>query len=151
VSDTFEFAAAIAGVSIGLGAALLLSLAAVVNSWRMYAQASKASESASRAALSVEELARRIATPQPFAAENGPMSDVRHQSDRLSEQQEALRIQQEQLQQMLRTLLEETAPAPTTSLDEIELSISRLDGTVAQMASAVTSLIQVLERQQRQP
>ncbi|MEX2158187.1 MAG: hypothetical protein WEB04_02175 [Dehalococcoidia bacterium] len=150
MSDTFEFAAAIAGVCIGLGAALLLSITAVVGSWRMFGQASKASEAASRAALSVEELARRIASPQPFAAENGPMSDVRRQSERLSEQQEALRVQQEQLHQMLRTLLDETAPAPTTSLDEIELSISRLDGTVAQMASALTSLIQLLERQQRQ-
>lgn len=142
--ETFQFAAAIAGVSIGLAAALLLSVLAVVGTWRLFKDASKASEVALRAALSIEELANRMGGPASAVADGGQLTLMRQQNEALIEQQA-------RLQEMARNLLDASAMAAGPSsgtVEEIQASMARLDANVGQMAAVLANLIQLLERQQ---
>ena len=142
--ETFEFAAAVAGVSIGLAAALLLSLLAVFGTWRLFRNASDASHAASRAALSVEELARRLGGPQEASADLGQLAGLREQAEALVEQQRQL---QEMARNLLDTMAVEGGRAPT-AFEDLDSSVGRLDATVGQMAASLANLIQLLERQQ---
>lgn len=144
--ETFEFAAAVAGVSIGLAAILILSVLAVIGSWRLFRHAGEASLASARAAMGIEELARRLAgQPGPAAPTDG------NQLAELRQQAEALMDEQRRLQEMTRNLLDTAAveggPAPI-ALDDLESAVSRLDTTVGQMAASLANLIQLLERQQ---
>ena len=142
--ETFEFAAAIAGVSIGLAAVLLLSALAISGTWRLFQRAGEASQAATRASLSVEELARRL------GGESGPApSGGGEQLARLAQQLERLLDEQRQLQETGRQLLDATVVGgpPSPALQDRESTISRLDGTVGQMAASLANLIQLLERQ----
>jgi hypothetical protein len=145
--ETFEFAAAIAGVVVGLAAITILAIVGVVGVWQLFRRASDASTAATRAALGTEELARHVATQlmaQP-RGNGGQLADLRHQAEGLLEQQH-------ELQDMTRNLLDSAAieggPAPA-ALGEVEMAISRLDSTVGQMAASLANLIQLLERQQK--
>lgn len=137
--ETFEFAAAIAGVSIGLAAALLLTALAVIGTWRLFRHASEASQAAARAAASVEDLARHLSAQPPPAQAGTP---------ELHSQLAALTESQQRLEDAARRLVEASAAGPPGVLDDVESSISRLDTTVGQMAASLTNLIQLLERQQ---
>ena len=143
--ETFEFAAAVAGVSIGLAAVLLLSVLAIIGTWRLFQRAGEASQAATRASLSVEELARRL------DGESGPApSGGGEQLAQLAQQLERLLDEQRQLQETGRQLLDTTVGEGSASpaLREMESTISRLDGTIGQMAASLANLIQLLERQQ---
>lgn len=145
--ETFEFAAAIAGVSIGLLAALTLSLLAVVGTWRLFWHASEASQATTRAVLSVEELARRLASQPgapPPATEGNQFTELRREAESLIDQQRRL---QEMARNLLDTAAEEGGPTPI-ALDDLESVVSRLDITVGQMAASLANLIQLLEQQQ---
>ena len=142
--ETFEFAAAIAGVVIGLLAILILSIMAVIGTWRLFRLAGDASLMSARVALSTEELARRLAgQPAQTAATAGE-----DQFAQLRQQSEALLEQQRQLQEMARNLLDtevlESDQAP--AVDELVSAVSRLDTTVGQMAASLANLIQLVER-----
>ena len=142
--ETFEFAAAIAGVVIGLLAILILSIMAVIGTWRLFRLAGDASLASARVALSTEELARRLAgQPAQTAATAGD-----DQFAQLRQQSEALLEQQRQLQEMARNLLDtevlESGQAP--AVDELVSAVSRLDATVGQMAASLANLIQLVER-----
>ena len=143
--ETFEFAAAVAGVSIGLGAVLILSVLGVIGTWRLFHHARDASVASTRAALGIEELARQLAGQARAAA---PMET--HQFADLRQQAEALLEQERRLQEMARTLLDTTAvaggPAPA-ALEDLAVAVSRLDATVGEMAASLANLIQLLERQ----
>jgi hypothetical protein len=146
--ETFEFAAAVAGAAIGLAAILLLSLLAVIGTWRLFRLASDASNAATRATLGIEELARslavRPAAPPPPAEAN--------QFVGLRQQAETLLEEQRRLQATARDILDAAAmsaqPAPA-ALEGLEAAIARLDATVGQMAAHVANLIQQLEERQR--
>lgn len=142
--EAFEFAAAIAGVVIGLLAILILSIMAVIGTWRLFRLAGDASLASARVALSTEELARRLAgEPAQTAATAGE-----DQFAQLRQQSEALLEQQRQLQEMARNLLDtevlESDQAP--AVDELVSAVSRLDTTVGQMAASLANLIQLVER-----
>ena len=142
--EAFEFAAAIAGVVIGLLAILILSIMAVIGTWRLFRLAGDASLASARVALSTEELARRLAgQPAQTAATAGE-----DQFAQLRQQSEALLEQQRQLQEMARNLLDtevlESGQAP--AVDELVSAVSRLDATVGQMAASLANLIQLVER-----
>ena len=140
--ETFEFAAAVAGVSIGLAAALLLCLLAVVGGWRLFRDASAASEATGRAALSMEELARALsARPAPSGGEPW---EARQQLEQLIDQQRRL---QEMTRGLVDTVTADGTPA-AVALDEIERAIGRLDANMGQMASSLANLIRLLEGQQ---
>ena len=61
--ETLEFAAAIAGVCIGLAAALILAVLAIVGAWRRVQRADEVQQAAIRASVTIEETARRLEAP----------------------------------------------------------------------------------------
>ena len=145
--EIFQFAAAIAGVAVGLAAITILAIVGVAGVWQLSRRANDASAAATRAALGAEELARHVATQlmaQP-RGNGGQLADLRQQAETLLEQER-------ELQDMARSLLDTAAieggPAPA-ALGEVELAINRLDSTVGQMAASLANLIQLLERQQK--
>lgn len=143
--ETFQFAASIAAVVFGLGAVLLLAIMAFIGTWRLFRLAGDASLASTRAALSTEELARRLAG-QPAQMEASAGED---QFAQLRQQSEALLEQQRQLQEMARNLLDtevlEGGQAPA-AVDDLVSAVSRLDTTVGQMAASLANLIQLVER-----
>ena len=145
--ETFEFAAAVAGVSIGLAALLVFAVLGALGLWRLSRHAGESSLASARAALSVEELARRVSM-QAAQAASIPAADA-GQFGELRRQTETLIDQQRQLQEMARSLFETAAEeSPALAFDELESAINRLDVTVGQMAASLANLIQLLERQQ---
>lgn len=145
--EIFQFAAAIAGVVVGLAAITILAIVGIVGVWQLSRRASDASAAATRAALGAEELARHVATQlmaQP-RGNGGQLADLRQQAETLLEQEREL---QDMARNLLDTAAIEGGPAPA-ALGEVELAISRLDSTVGQMAASLANLIQLLERQQK--
>jgi hypothetical protein len=145
--ETFEFAAAVAGVSIGLAAILLLSSLAVIGTWRLFRLASEASNAATRATLGIEELARTLAArpSPPPPSEANQFAGLRQQAETLIEEQRRL---QETARDILDTAAMSTQPAPA-ALESLEAAIDRLDANVGQMAAHVANLVQQLEDRQR--
>lgn len=146
--EAFEFAAAIAGVVVGLTAVTLLAIVGVVGIWQLFRRASEASVAATRAALGAEDLARHVATQlmaQPRSAQNGGngggLADLRQQAEELLDQQR-------DLQESTRSLLDSAAidGLEQAALNDIESAIMRLDSTVGQMAASLANLIQHLEQ-----
>ena len=143
--ETFEFAAALAGVVIGLVAILILSIMAVIGTWRLFRLAGDASLASARVALSTEELARRLASqPAQMAA-----SADEDQFAQLRQQSEVLLEHQRHLPEMARNLLDtevlDGGQAPA-AVDDLESAVNRLDATVGQMAASLANLIQLVER-----
>ena len=142
--ETFQFAAAIAGVSIGLAAVLVLAVLATLGTWRLSQDASAALVATSRAALTIEALASRLAQAGPPAPEGDQTAELRQQTETLVDQQR-------RLQEITRTLLDTAAmggAATPGALEDIGTAVGRLDSTVGQMAASLANLIQLLERQQ---
>jgi len=143
--ETFEFAAAVAGVSIGLAAVLMLAVLAIIGSWRLFRHASEAQQAATKASITVAEMARRIESPIALAADAGAAE--------LRREIETLILQQRQLQDSARGMLDAAVvaggPAPR-ELEELGATVNRLDTTVGQMATSLANLIRLLEQQQGQ-
>ena len=130
--ETLVFAAAIAGVAIGLAAALLLSVVAVVAISRFLSHASAASEL-------VLTLARKAG--EGAAADGGEFAELREQVRTLLEQQR-------RLQEMARDMIDTAAGEDNSAgMEKIVSTMDRLDGAVSQMAASLANLIQLLERQ----
>ncbi|MCI0890543.1 MAG: hypothetical protein J4O04_07025 [Chloroflexi bacterium] len=142
--ETFEFAAAVAGVSVGLAAVLILAILAIIGSWRLFRHASEAQQAAMEASITVAEMVRRIESPVAPAADAGASAELRREI-------ETLILQQRQLQDSARGMLDTAAvaggPAPH-ELEELKATVSRLDITVGQMATSLANLIRILEQQQ---
>ena len=142
--ETFEFAAAVAGVSVGLAAVLILAILAIIGSWRLFRHASEAQQAAMEASITVAEMVRRIESPVAPAADAGASAELRREI-------ETLILQQRQLQDSARGMLDTAAvaggPAPQ-ELEELKATVSRLDITVGQMATSLANLIRILEQQQ---
>ncbi len=145
-AETFEFAAAVAGVSIGLAAVLLLAVLAIVGTWRLFRQAGEAQQAAIRASVMIEETARRLETP------SAPVADASQLAE-LHLRVESMIQEQRQLQEMARGLLDTVAlESGDASLEvvELEAKVSRLDTTVGQMATSLANLIRLLEQERRE-
>lgn len=144
--ETFEFAAAIAGVSIGLAAVLILAVMSFITTWRLFRQSSDASQASAQAAIRIEELVRRLAGQGSSSAQNSDDDQFAH----LREQAEELMEQQRRMQETVGNLLDTEAldGDQPSAVDDLETSISRLDNTVGQMAASLANLIQLLEGQQ---
>jgi hypothetical protein len=145
--EAFEFAAAVAGVSVGLAAVVLLAVIGVIGAWQLFRRANEASAAAARAALGAEELARHVSTQLSALPrqDGGQMTDLRRQSQELLEQQR-------QLHEMTQDLLEGSAaagvlpgPAP-----DWEAAMGRLEATVGDMAVSLANLVQAVERADRE-
>ena len=143
--ETFEFAAAVAGVSMGLAAVLMLAILAIVGSWRLFRHASDAQQAAVEASITVAEMVRRMESPAAPAADSGTLVELRSEI-------ETLILQQRQLQDSARGLLDGTTGGVTgpaaQELEAMAVTVSRLDTTVGQMATSLANLIRLLEQQQ---
>ena len=150
--ETFEFAAAIAGVSIGLAAALALAILAIVGVWRLFHAAAEAQQSAVKASTAVEEMARRLTLPATHSPGTSVLESPAGQGSDVQFQIESLVVQQRHLQEMARGLLD-TAAVDTggvsTELVDLEATVNRLDTTVGQMATSLANLIRLLQDQAR--
>ena len=142
--ETFELAAAIAGVCIGLASISLFSLVAIIGAWQVFRRAGEAASAATRAALGVEELARHLsfqATSQP-RADAGQAADLRHEASSLLDQERRLR-------EMARELVEsgtlQGGPA-LGALTDLEEAVAKLDVTIGQMAATLANLVQNMEQ-----
>lgn len=137
--EWFELAAAVAGVSMGLAAILLLAIVAILGTWRLSRSAAEAQQATMRASITIEEVGRAISA----SAAQTQTVDWRPELERLL-------LQQRQLQDTMRTLIESggTQDVASPALAKLEESIERLDTTVGQMAISLTNLIQLLERRQ---
>lgn len=145
-NEAFEVAAAVAAV-FGLGALLALAVLAIVGAWKLFRRASDASLASTRAALSIEELARRLASQPastPTDADSSQFAELRQQAEAMIEQQRRL---QEMANNLFDTEALEGGPGHG-ALDDLETTVSRLDTTVGEMAATLANLIQSLERQQ---
>lgn len=145
-AETFEFAAAVAGVSTGLAAVLILAVLAIIGSWRLFRHASDAQQAAIEASITVAEMVRRLESPAVSVADTGASTE-------LAREMETLILQQRQLQDSARGVLDAAAvasgPAPQ-ELEKLVAKVSRLDTTVGQMATSLANLIRLLEQQQGQ-
>jgi hypothetical protein len=144
--DAFEIAAAVAAIS-GLAALLVMSLIAVVSTWRLFRHTSDTAVATARSVAAVEEAARRLQAPQPApAAGAGSAAGAE-----LTQQIAHLLEQHRQLQEALRRFLESASlpSAPIPELDDLEVTVNRLETTVGQMAASLANLIQILERERR--
>ena len=142
--ETFELAAAIAGVSIGLAAISLFSLVAIIGSWQVFRRTGEAAATATRAAQGVEELARHLsfqASSQP-RGDAGQVADLRHEASTLLDQERRLR-------DMARELVEsgtlQGGPA-LAALTDLEEAVAKLDVTIGQMAATLANLVQNWEQ-----
>ena len=145
-AETFEFAAAIAGVCIGLAAALILAVLAIVGVWRLFQRADEMQQAAIKASVTIEETSRRLETPSAPVGDRGQLAELHLRV-------ESMMQEQRQLQEMARGLLDTIAlESGDASLEvvELEATVSRLDTTVGQMATSLAKLILLLERRQEQ-
>jgi hypothetical protein len=141
VDDTsnWEFAAAVAAVSIGLGGLLLFTLIAAVGSWRVFERASDAATEAARASAAIEDLARQMAARNE--AEIQPQA--RPEVEELRQQADALKAQQLQLEDALLALIAASGPGSkpdARQLEDLESALARLGDNVDRMSAAVVDL-----------
>lgn len=144
----WEFAAAVAAVTIGLGGLLLFTLTTIISSWRVLAKAGNAADEAMKASTAMQDLARYLSwreTRPPAAAPSvdlsdaaGELADLRHQADALIEQQS-------RLQEAVRNLVEAGVLGSDQSgrqLQDLEEAVRRLEENLSQIAAAVANLAQ---------
>lgn len=145
-TTNWEFAAAVAAVSIGLGGLLLFTIIGAIGSWRVFDRARLAALESAKASIAVQELARSVSardvaavahvSPVALEQESRGFSELRRQADALIEQQG-------RLQEAVRNLVESgllRADDSGAQLREIEGAIKRLEQHVSQIASAVANL-----------
>ena len=144
--ETFELAAAIAGVCIGLAAVTIFSLVAIIGAWQVFHRASEASVAATKASLEVEELARHLsfqaaAGGQP-RVDSGQLAELRQEAA-------ALLGEERRLHEMARELVEsgtlEGGPAGA-ALRDLEDAVGRLDATIGVMAANLANLLSEQQR-----
>jgi len=143
VGDTtnWEFAAAVAAVSFGLGGVLLFTLIGTIGSWRVFSGSSRAANEAAKASLAVQDLARYLATRETMRSA-GSAADADHFAN-LRRQADALVEQQSRLQDAVRNLVEAgvfRSEDAGRHLSELENSIKRLEEHLGRVAAAVANL-----------
>ncbi|HYM15890.1 MAG TPA: hypothetical protein VEZ14_10040 [Dehalococcoidia bacterium] len=143
-TTNWEFAAAVAAVSFGLGGLLLFTMIGTIGSWRVFAGSSRAANEAAKASLAVQDLARYLATRETMRAASTSTADTDGFAD-LRRQADALVDQQARLQDAVRNLVEAGVLRTEDSgrhLGELEASIKRLEEHLSAVAAAVANLAQ---------
>lgn len=144
-TTNWEFAAAVAAVSIGLGGLLLFTIIGTIGSWRVFDRASRASNEAAKASLAVQDLARYISSresmslAQPAADLSraaGDLNSLRRQADDLIEQQA-------RLQDAVRNLVEAGVLRGEDAgehMQELQNAIKRVEEDLGRVAATVSNL-----------
>jgi len=147
VGDTgnWEFAAAVAAVVMGLGGLLLFTLIGTIGAWHVFGRATRASEEAEKASLTVQDLARHLAAR---TAQQLPIVDLRDAADDLDglrERTAELIDQQARLHDAVRHLVEAGVLGNQANADksiELEGALQRLQDSLTRIAAAVGGLDQ---------
>ncbi len=139
----WEFAAAVAAVTMGLGGLLLFTIIGTFGTWRTFANAARAANEAAKASLAVQDLARTLATR---SQQQLPYVDLRDSAADLSElrqQADALIAQQGRLQDAVRNLVEAGVLGngdADKQYQGLETAIQRLDDNMTRLAASVAEL-----------
>jgi len=149
VGDTtnWEFAAAVAAVTMGLGGLLLFTLIGAIGSWRIFDRASRAANESAKASLAVQDLARYLAARETMQAA-APATDLSQAAGELTDlrrQADALIAQQSRLQDAVRNLVEAGVLRGEDSrqhLQELERAVKRLEENLGRIAAGVANLTQ---------
>jgi hypothetical protein len=140
-TSNWEFAAAVAAVSIGLGGLLLFVLVTALTHWRVLREAARAANDASRASVAVEDLAQQVQLWLGRDAEAAGRTSA--ELDALRQQAAALLEQQSRLQEAVRGLLDagllRSADAQARFAD-LEAALRRLDEHLNELAAAVANV-----------
>ncbi len=143
----WEFAAAVAAVSMGLSGLLLFTLIGTFGTWRVFDRASRAAAEATKASMVVQDLARYLASRESMNAA-APAASVREAAGALANirsQADALIEQQSRLQDAVRHLVEAGVLRSEDSsqhLQELEGAIKRLEEQLTRVSAAVAGLSQ---------
>jgi chromosome segregation ATPase len=132
-TTNWEFAAAVAAISIGLGGLLLFTLIGTLGSWRLFQNAARAAIEAEKASMAVQDLARQL----PAAGERQDVAAAERTA--LRAQVEALATQQARLRDAVRRLHEEAGAqrAQEAQLAGLALEMERLERDLNRIADAV--------------
>ena len=141
-TSNWEFAAAVAGVSIGLGGLLLFTLIGAIGSWRIFNSANRAAVEAEKANMEVQNLARHLTLRETQSSADDLGAAALAVGD-LQRQATALMDQQIKLQNAVRNLVEAGVLGREGSQDqhrELESALRRLEEHLDRVASAVARL-----------
>lgn len=135
-TSTWEFAAVVAAVCIGLGGLLLFTLIGAIGAWRVYGGASRAAGEVASAAEAMQELARAMSANQRETQDlvrRVPELDLTAADDELAKlrrQSADLLAQQTLLQDAVRNLVEAGVLRSEDSGDqlrELEQALRRVE------------------------
>ena len=143
-TSSWEFAAVVAAVCIGLGGLLLFTLIGAIGAWRVYEAARRTSAQAARAAASVVELAKVLAEqaasmPAALLGESAPrITEAADELTRLRTQAADLLLQQTRLQDAVRNLVEAgvlRGEESNQQLRELERTLRRVEQHLARITT----------------
>ncbi len=146
-TTNWEFAAAVAAVTMGLGGLLLFTMIGTIGSWRIFDRASRAANESAKASLAVQDLARYLASRETMHAV-APAVDLSQAAGELTglrQQADALIDEQSRLQEAVRNLVEAGVLRGEDSrehLRELENAVKRLEENMGHIAAAVANLSQ---------
>lgn len=146
-TTNWEFAAAVAAVTMGLGGLLLFTMIGTIGSWRIFDRASRAANESAKASLAVQDLARYLASRETMHAV-APAVDLSQAAGELTglrQQADALIDEQTRLQEAVRNLVEAGVLRGEDSrehLRELENAVKRLEENMSHIAAAVANLSQ---------
>ena len=146
-TTNWEFAAAVADVTMGLGGLLLFTLIGTIGSWRIFDRASRAANEAAKASMAVQDLARYLSSRETMhsMAPRVDLSQAANELNTLRQQADALIEQQTRLQDAVRNLVEAGVLRNEDSrqhLTELEGAVRRLEEHLGQVADSVANLSQ---------
>lgn len=144
-TTNWQFAAAVAAVTMGLGGLLLFTLIGTIGSWRIFDRAARAANEAAKASMAVQDLARYLASRETMQS-MAPRVDLNQAADEINtlrQQADALIAQQTKLQDAVRNLVEAGVLRNEDSrqhLADLENAVKRLEENLSQVAVSVANL-----------
>ncbi len=139
-TTNWEFAAAVAAVTIGLGGMLLFTILGAIGSWRILSATHGVASGGG--ALPEATHAIAIETEAVSPRHSGLTESASHLSE-LRQQAETLLEQQSRLQDSFRSLIDAGvlhSEAPSIGLQGLDAAIARLDDKLERVAAAIANL-----------
>ena len=139
-TTNWEFAAAVAAVTIGLGGLLLFTIIGAIGSWRILGAANRSANSGGASPEATHAIASETESVSP--RHSGLTEGASHLSE-LRQQAETLLEQQSRLQDSFRSLIEAGvlhSEAPSIGLQDLDAAIARFDDKLERVAAAIANL-----------
>ncbi len=142
-TTNWEFAAAVAAVTMGLGGLLLFTLIGTIGSWRVFERARRASIEAEKASVMVQDLARQVSAREAAQGSTNELAQTSAHLETLRRHADALIEQQTRLQDAVRNLVEAGVLRSEESqpdMKDVQSAVRRLEDQLSQIAAAVANL-----------